>query len=93
MEDILIPIAGMITGVAIIGTLGWTIRFWVAKHYESTTGSLDAGAKAVLERLEDRVAELEDVAGRVQDLEERLDFAERVLVRQREAGQLPGGPA
>jgi len=37
-------------------------------------------------RLEDRVAALEDQAQRVQELEERLDFAERILAKQ---GQRP----
>jgi membrane protein implicated in regulation of membrane protease activity len=48
--------------------------------------------------LEGRVAELEDLLatgggslhGRMMELEERLDFAERMLSRQREAERLPG---
>jgi hypothetical protein len=39
--------------------------------------------------LRDRVERLEEVAYRVQELEERIDFAERALVSGR--GQ-PGGP-
>jgi hypothetical protein len=35
-------------------------------------------------------AELEDMRGRMAELEERLDFAERLLTQQREAAQLPG---
>jgi hypothetical protein len=46
--------------------------------------------------LEDRVAELEQGQGRMVELEERLDFAERLLAKQRDAvarvgpGEQPG---
>lgn len=39
----------------------------------------------------DVLAELERLQTRVAELEERLDFAERLLARQREADRLPGG--
>lgn len=39
-------------------------------------------------QLEDRVAELEVQQARFQELEERLDFAERLLAQQREAPRL-----
>ena len=38
-----------------------------------------------------RVAELDDVRGRLAEVEERLDFAERLLAQAREADQLHGG--
>jgi hypothetical protein len=49
-----------------------------------------------LEFLEDRIAELEQGQGRVLELEERLDFAERLLAKQRDVaarigpGEQPG---
>jgi hypothetical protein len=47
----------------------------------------DGGAVTIeVRRLEDRVAALEEQAQRVQELEERLDFAERILAKQ---GQRP----
>jgi hypothetical protein len=36
-------------------------------------------------------AELDRLRGRLADVEERLDFAERLLAQAREADQLPGG--
>jgi hypothetical protein len=36
-------------------------------------------------------ADVDDLRGVVGELEERLDFAERLLARQREADRLPGG--
>jgi hypothetical protein len=44
-----------------------------------------------LEQLRSRVGELEAQQGRVAELEERLDFAERLLTQQRVAPGLPGG--
>ena len=43
------------------------------------------------EELAQRVADLEACAQRVAELEERVDFAERMLSQQREADQLPAG--
>ena len=43
------------------------------------------------EELAQRVADLEACAQRVAELEERVDFAERMLSQQREAEQLPAG--
>jgi hypothetical protein len=43
------------------------------------------------EELSQRIADLEACAQRVAELEERVDFAERMLSQQREADQLPAG--
>jgi hypothetical protein len=48
----------------------------------------------LIDDLQARVAELEQVKEHVMELEERLDFAERLLTQQREAppiGPAPGG--
>jgi hypothetical protein len=47
--------------------------------------------EARVAQLEQRVAELEAVQGRLAELEERMDFAERLLTRNEPAGRLPGG--
>jgi hypothetical protein len=39
--------------------------------------------------LEDRVRDLESLQNRMIELEERVDFTERLLARQHEPGQLP----
>lgn len=47
-----------------------------------------------LKAIERRVAELEQRSDeRLGDVEERLDFAERLLQQQRERGGLPPGPS
>lgn len=50
-----------------------------------TTGEMNAERVADLEL---RVAELESVQARVYELEERLDFTERLLARERSPGAL-----
>lgn len=50
---------------------------------EALRGELDA--------LREEVAELRAAAGRVPELEERVDFTERLLARERDAARLPGG--
>src|SRR5437868_6788814 len=44
---------------------------------------------ARMAQLEQRVTELESVHGRLAELEERVDFAERLLPRGETAGRLP----
>jgi hypothetical protein len=46
--------------------------------------------EARVAQLEQRVAELEVGQGRVAELEERLDFAERMLARSESMARLPG---
>ncbi len=51
----------------------------------------DAAVKDELQVLrEDVVTELRDMRREVAELGERVDFAERLLAKQREAGRLPG---
>jgi hypothetical protein len=43
-----------------------------------------------IDQLEQRVAELEAAQGRLAELEERVDFAERLLTRNEAVTRLPG---
>jgi hypothetical protein len=45
-----------------------------------------------LEGLRSEIDELRNLPQRMAELEERLDFAERMLTQQREGARLPGGP-
>ncbi len=92
-NNLLIPLAGMATGVVMMVTLGRTVRHWVDRHYHRRALPEAEEVRAKMDRLEDRVGALEEVAGRLEELEERLDFAERVLTQRRDRDQLaPGGP-
>lgn len=90
IANILIPLAGMATGVVVMVTLGRTVRHWVDRHYHRALPDAEE-VRATVARLEDRVGALEEVAGRVEELEERLDFAERVLTQRSERDRLAPG--
>ena len=64
----------------VIGTGKWYLRERLKAQEQGGRGLGDEAA--------DRIAGLEH---RVAELEERLDFTERVLAREREQGHLPGG--
>jgi hypothetical protein len=52
-------------------------------------GQLDKGTEAEITLLREEVG---DLRRELSDVQERLDFAERLLSRTREAERLPGGP-
>ena len=62
------------------GPLG---KAW-AKRIEGAGGQVDARVFPAVEELQGKVAELEERVQHMQELEERLDFAERLLAQQRE---------
>jgi membrane protein implicated in regulation of membrane protease activity len=66
--------------------LGW--RRVRAKRQQAELEATSVPAERLLE-LEDRMAELEAGQGRMVELEERLDFAERLLARETERARLP----
>lgn len=74
--------------------LGWKLLVplvhAVARRLEPRTGR-DPVADGELAELRARVLELESQQGRVNELEDRLDFAERLLAQQRDPARLPAG--
>jgi Tfp pilus assembly protein PilO len=53
-------------------------------------GMGDPSLLAEVEQLRQRVGDLEGMQHRMAELEERVDFSERLLSQQREANRLPG---
>lgn len=91
----LIPIFGMITGVLITGALvAGVIRVMhspvgiaLARRISGAQGEADEELRADVTYLREQV---EDVQRQLGETQERLDFAERILSRQKQASQLPG---
>lgn len=81
---------GALAGVVAVslGVLAWRRSRALRNRPPETTGEVQAERMAIME---DRLAELEQVQGRVMELEERLDFAERLLAKHRDAARLPAG--
>jgi hypothetical protein len=76
-------------GAGLLGTtLGPIGRAW-GRRIEARI----SGGSPHSEELMQRIADLEACAQRVAELEERVDFAERMLGQQRDAEQLPRGGA
>ncbi len=73
------------TVVILRGPLGKAL----ARRIEGASGQVDTHLFPVVEELQGRVAELESRVERMHELEERLDFAERLLAQGREQVQLP----
>lgn len=62
-----------------------------SKHEMAATVEDLKGKLGGIDNVEERLDELDDVQRRLADLEERLDFAERMLSQQRESQRL--GPS
>ena len=76
----LIPLGGMAVGALfLVGVYKITVR-WMDRRHGPGLGAADL---AELDRLRQEVAMLGDLPPRVEELEERLDFAERLLAQQR----------
>jgi hypothetical protein len=90
--EIFIPIAGMATGALMVVAVARTVRYWIERHYEHKRRVTPGAEASDVGRIEERMAALEeDVAGRMLELEERMDFTERVLAQGRERQMLEGG--
>jgi hypothetical protein len=96
--DAIIPLFGMITGIVITGIMVWggvqvfrgPIGHAIARWFGGTGEGADPAMLEELEHLRGGVARLE---GHVAELEERLDFAERLLAERREAPRIGGAGA
>lgn len=85
--DALIPVAGMLlTGSLFF--MGYRVVMYRMRR-DDTTG-MPPELEREVARLKEEVALLRDVQDRVVELEERLDFTERILAREREQARLPG---
>ena len=65
---------------ALIVVLLWPLLRAVARRIEA--GAVSAEAQVELDELRERVRRLEDAQPRMAELEDRLDFAERLLSQQ-----------
>lgn len=90
---ILLPLGGMATGALFMfGIYKIVVRWMDLRHRHA----VPAGMEEDLQDLRSQIGDVGELAARVTELEERLDFAERLLAQARvrgEGAQLrPGGP-
>ena len=82
--------------VILRGPIGKALARWIESWGGANAALLEEARGGDAHRLEDiehRLAELELREVRVAELEERVDFAERLLTREAAARQLPGSGA
>ncbi|MGH7586610.1 MAG: hypothetical protein ACREMH_10210 [Gemmatimonadales bacterium] len=92
----LIPVFGMVTGIIITATCVWggvqilrgPVGQALARWISGPSGSADSALTEEVEQLRHTLAGMES---HVAELEERLDFTERMLARQSESAALGRG--
>ena len=84
-ELIVLIVLGALTAATIIL---WPIMRALARKMEGKGGA-DPALKAELEQMHHLLAEVEPLQARVAELEERLDFAERLLAQAKDPERLP----
>jgi hypothetical protein len=91
----LIPIFGMITGLAITGGVIFgfirliqsPVGIAVGRRIQGQSGEADEDLRAEVVWLRDQV---EEVQRQLMETQERLDFTERLLSQAKQVSQLPG---
>jgi len=86
VQNVIFPLIGMGMGGFVLYGVYRTVNRALDRRHEARQLAGGGAVTVEVRRLEDRVAALEEQAQRVQELEERLDFAERILAKQ---GQRP----
>lgn len=89
VNQLIIPLAGMATGVIITVGFFRTVRHFIDRK---ASGSVDADLRAEVADLHARIDALEQGGERVDELEDRLDFAERLLARARSSDAVAKKP-
>jgi hypothetical protein len=93
----LIPIFGMITGIfvtmalviGVVRVMHSPVGIALARKIQGASVESDEELRSEMTYLREQV---EDVQRQLGETQERLDFAERVLSRQKQVSQLPGEP-
>ena len=84
--EIIGPVLGISSIIAAITVSLITLR-WFSVRLPKPPVQLDPAQSQLLEELQYKVAELEDVKRRLGELEERQDFTERLLTKGDSAGR------
>ena len=82
--EVLWPTAAM--GTIIVLVFGGLALLRLLPHRKSD--DLDQPEREALQDLQDRLGQVDQLQERMGELEERVDFAERLLAKQREADRL-----
>jgi hypothetical protein len=78
---------GGLTGIVAI--IARAVLRYQDRHLSGPRTGLDPSVRAELEDVRAQLADQHELRQRLSELEERVDFAERMLSQQRERGRLP----
>ena len=81
IQNVVFPIMGMGMGALFMVGVYKTANRWLDRRHEREMMDRGVGSPGLRE-LQGRMEVFEDAILRLQDLEERVDFAERMLARQ-----------
>ncbi len=91
LESIIVPIAGMATGLLLfLPVIRAAVRITEKKLAGKVESEEVLAIRDEIGSIHDRLERLEYRDGRVAELEERLDFAERLLAQKRHAPRVEG---
>jgi len=82
MQNVVLPILGMGIGVWVLYNGFRIAKHSIDRHHERELAKV-GGSPEVIAQLTERVERLEELGYRVQEIEERVDFTERVLTSGR----------
>jgi len=86
-SEVVLPLLGMGMGLFVLYS-GVRIAYRALdQKHERDLAQAGGGAPGEIAELRERVEQVEEIASRVLELEERVDFAERALVSGRERGE------
>jgi len=88
--EFVLVLAAMGTITAIVGVIARAVLRHQDRQLQAGRGEAPSEVRAELEELRAQFAEQQDLRQRVLDMEERLDFAERMLIQRQEQTRLPG---
>jgi len=84
IQNVVFPIIGMGMGSFVLFGVYKTVNKVLDRRHEARMGAVAGPVPELVRHLERRVTDLEGQVERVQELEERLDFAERMLAQHRQ---------
>ncbi len=91
IQEVVFPILGMGGTVLVMFGLYRTVNRALERRHERKMGGSGGASRNEIERLTSRIEVLEESTERMQELEERMDFTERVLTQQKERDRLAPG--
>jgi hypothetical protein len=87
-NTVVLPLLGMGMGAFFLLGVYRTVNHWIERKHERELIAQGGDSPGLLEAVGTR---LDDMGERIQEIEERMDFTERMLTQQRDQNRLGSG--